>query len=204
MENKNNLVKDHLYKKFYEGLYEKYNITKEQFNEYNFIKRAGSNKNGKLSKDTYLRNSPIELLELIPRMKRVNECVCKVKILYNCFIYSETQDIMLVIGSCCNKNYTKNKNKRFCSKCGVEHKNRVDNICNDCRKEENQLIIKKCKKCKEPKNYDKYPYCIECGTSGKLYNKCSECKNNKKEDSYTRCFSCNMQLKKIKTKNIII
>ena len=125
MEDKNKLVKDHLYKKFYEGLYEKYNITKEQFNEYNFKKLAESNKNGKLSKDTYLRNSSVELLELIPLMKRVDECVCKVKILYNCFIYSETQDIMLVIGSCCNKNYTKNKNKRFCSKCGVEHKNRI-------------------------------------------------------------------------------
>jgi hypothetical protein len=136
MENKNNLVKDLLYYKFYEGLKEKYNISKEQFNQYNF-KYCGKfkpdideetkqlilpNDNQELFPlynygiDSYffIFFSYKEIIKLKPMILYKSRCICDIKIKKNYFIYSRSQDIFLIIGSCCNKRFNENGNKKFC------------------------------------------------------------------------------------------
>ncbi len=67
----------------------------------------------------------------------------------NCFIYSESGDILLNIGGCCNERFNENGTKRFCENLNVHHKNRKNNFCNECRKH----MYDKCKKCKKNKKF---------------------------------------------------
>ena len=124
-----------------------------------------------------------------------HECICTHYIICNCFIYSESQDILLNIGKCCNKRFNENTTKRFCEICGTHHKNRKNNFCNDCRK----TLFSKCNNCKQSKELNKYRWCFSCTKCNDLnyvkniYEHCSICmipKITNKDKQYKKCYNC--------------
>lgn len=184
-------MKCDLYNKFYEGLEKKYNISKEEFKEYNF-KQCGifkppyqlQNKTKLLPYYSEYFNNTYSIFfntkekeNLRDRFIYKNKCVCGMEIKTNCFIYSREKDKLLRIGICCNKHFNQNGNKQYCVYCDTEHNNRKDNICNQCRE-----LYKRCSKCGDYKR--------------DYYNECSKCKFNK---LYTNCYRCNIKYNKPKT-----
>lgn len=203
---------DNLYYKFYEGLENKYDITKEQFLEYNFIccgiykppteiidnngnqyeiyiKNLIPNEGNKLFPTTNFKIHPTKFIseklfkKLVHRFIYKCNCICDKSIIKNCFIYSVSQDILLNIGKCCNKRFNENDTKRFCEICGIHHQNTKNNFCNECRKK----LYDKCKKCKNEKKLDKYKWCRDCSKMSnnifiKKYESCSICMKPKIND----------------------
>ena len=62
-------------------------------------------------------------------------CVCGSPIITNCYVADKTNERVVVLGSCCVKEFMK-KSGRTCEECGCFHKNRKNNLCNDCRNNE--------------------------------------------------------------------
>ncbi len=197
---------DNLSQQFYSGLYEKENITKEEFIEYDFkccgifkpkntIPRVDEqlipryehlfDKSNKPNK--YLSNGLYNKIKYRYTYKR--NCICGQTFKNNCFIYSKSYDILLNIGVCCNGQFNKNGIKRFCEGCGLHHKNTKNNFCNECR----QNLFSECKKCKSSKKLDKYKWCWTCAKGGENYYNCSICmkpKTSAKDQKFKKCFDC--------------
>ena len=214
MEEKNILAKNLLYKKFYDGL-KQYNISKQQFHDYNF-QYCGKFKPPKNECNIYVipQNneqllykyrdeinyyffqyfSNFEILKLTPQVLYKSNCICGIKIIKNYFIYSRSQDMFLIIGSCCNKQFNENGNKKFCFKCGIEHKNRSNNLCKDCRKiEKYKTKFNQCSDCGINKKEDKFPQCFKCGNIGKelkTYIQCNKCNKPKTKNTFQTCYTC--------------
>ena len=116
--------------KFYQNLELYYSISRTQFKEYNFIfigefnPHADDEDNSIINEGenllpnhiSYLTKSPCDyvskdiIYKLENRFIYKTECICEVKIMKNCFIYSKSKDLLLNIGSeCCDK-FNENKN----------------------------------------------------------------------------------------------
>ena len=211
---------DNLYYKFYEELKDKYNITKEQFIQYNFIfcgiykpptetyiddngneceryiKHLIPKEGELLFPTTNFEIHPTKCIDgrlfkiLSHRFIYKYNCICDKSIIKNCFIYSVSQDILLNIGKCCNKRFNENDTKRFCEMCGIHHRNTKNNFCNECRKK----LYNKCKKCKEDKKLDKYKWCWTCSkgidNNNNIYYNCSICLKPKTNENEKKYKKC--------------
>ena len=201
-----------IYDKFFIELKNNYNITLEQFKDYDFQKcgKLVWNYEGEhYELDDYFSHyfSDKQIIQLLPRIKeiilKISRCICKVNIVHISLLYSKSQDILLPIGKCCNGNYNPNGYKKFCSLCDKEHFNRKDNICTKCRNENKSMLYKRCQKCGVRKEKNKYFWCMQCindNPNKKTYNTCNLCNQPKKEDTFKACFTCNNKLKIIKNK----
>ena len=200
-----------LSEKFYKGLSEKENITKEEFIQYNFIccgifvpdndsHAVNEQLIPKYEKCFEMSHQPIKYIshELYKKIKHryiyKRNCVCGQYITRNCFIYSISSDILLNIGICCNEHFNENAIKKFCNLCGVHHRNTKNNFCNDCRKN----LFSKCGKCNNPKELNKYRWCFQCSNNNNnvqnIYDFCSLCmklKITEKDRQYKNCYNCN-------------
>ena len=89
-------------------------------------------------------------------------CICKVNITHISLrlLYSKSQDILLLIGKCCNNNYNPNGNK-LSSLCNKEHFNRKDNVCAKCRNENNAKLYKRYQNSGVRKEKNKYFWCMQ-------------------------------------------
>ena len=130
------------------------------------------------------------------------QCLCGHSIRYNYYITSndkyEGRDI-LVVGSCCMRDFLEDGMRKHCDNCRVVHKRTKYDICVDCEKEEKKRI-------REIKKEQKKITC-ECGkTKRKEYKLCYTCrfppnidKSGKKKcqcgkfiaHNFSRCYSCN-------------
>jgi hypothetical protein len=202
---------DDLSYQFYEGLYKKENITKEEFIEYNFIccgifvpKKTTPKLNEQLiplyeynfekshHPKKYMSNELYKKIKHRYIYKR--NCICGQTFKRNCFIYSESNDILLNIGICCNEQFNENGIKKFCNLCKVQHKNYKNNFCNECRSK----IHLNCSNCGNDKsNNIKYLYsklCYTCKFGNVIYEHCSQCgetKTSDKDRKFKNCFNCN-------------
>jgi hypothetical protein len=203
---------DELCKAFYNGLYEKENMTKEEFIEYNFkccgIFVPGEDDYPGL--DTQLIPEyenyfgigyhPLKYIshEIYKKIKYryiyKHSCICGQYIRRNCFIYSESGDILLNICICCNERFNENGTKKFCNLCGVQHRNTKNNFCNGCRSK----IHLNCIDCGVDKSHNiKYLYsklCYTCKFGNVVYEHCSLCgktKTSDKDKKFKNCFNCN-------------
>ena len=197
-----------LSEKFYRGLFEKENITKEEFIQYNFI-CCGifvPNKNmpkvnqqliSKYENDFNKHPKKYINCELYKKIKNrfiyEHNCVCGQYITRNCFICSISSDILLNIGVCCNKQFNDNAIKKFCNLCGIHHRNTKNNFCNECRSK----IYLNCAECKKDKSYSiKYLFsniCYTCKFGENKYYNCKKCgiSKNEYEQKYPLCIVCN-------------
>lgn len=197
-------MSEKLSKKFFDGLKDKYDIDEDLFNKMDF-KCCGifiPPENEIIGKNTLLTPtyksffnntykiffSKKEKQEMESKIKYKTKCVCKTKIRINCFIYSKEYNKLLCIGSCCNKHFNENGNKRFCVYCNEEHNNRKNNICNDCRDS-----YKQCFKCGDYKK-DNYELCNKCKFST-IHKTCLRCLEPKTHNTYQYCYNCNMKKK---------
>ena len=113
-----------IYDKFFVKLHKDHNITLEQFKEYN-LQKCGKliwdYEDGGYELDDYFSHyfSDKQIIMLLPRIKEImlntSRCICKVNIVHIPLLYSKSQDILLPIGKCCNRNYNPNGDKKFCS-----------------------------------------------------------------------------------------
>ena len=131
-----------MYDKFFIELQKKFNITLEQFKDFDFQKCGKLEWNYELERyllDPFFKHyfNNKQIINLLSRVKEIEctttHCICNVRIIHIPLLYSKSQDILLPIGKCCNDNYNPNGSKKFCSLCNVQHKNRKDNICKKCR-----------------------------------------------------------------------
>ena len=121
----------------------------------------------------------------------VEECVCKVPIVHNCWIYRPTTADMVVVGNCCFKRFTDAEARlQRCRLCGQQHRNRKEGLCNACGKCECGIWLPEyepdnfCKKCFDRKGDRRPPpppppppnICEVCGPVGqRALNHHSEC-----------------------------
>ena len=207
-----------LYYKFYSGLKEKHNLTKQQFVEGKFVyigKLKYNSENESHEPDNYLLTFMKHYknkLKLLQEIKAEEECVCGVSILKNCVLYSNDLDKFLLIGSCCCESFNETKKQKLCEICKEPHKKYKSLICDNCKLNETINLpkvkkYKKCKKCGNAKTLDKYFWCLNCNMKDKIYLKCESCgisKNTDNDRKYKYCFSCNKITNNIKSNNIII
>ena len=199
-----------LSEKFYKGLSEKENITKEEFIQYNFIccgifvpdndsPAVNEQLIPKYEKCFEMSHQPIKYIshELYKKIKHryiyKRNCVCGQYITKNCFIYSISSDILLNIGICCNEHFNENAIKKFCNLCGVHHRNTKNNFCNGCRSK----IHLNCAGCGKDKSSSiKYLFtklCYTCKFGENKYYNCKGCgkSKNEYEQKYPLCIVCN-------------
>lgn len=206
--------------KFYKNLKLYHNITKKEFKEYNFIfvgefdpcVEKEEDELGIVAGDQllpfyfeYFSKPPSNylseeiLFKLEHRFIYKSECICEVKIMKNCFIYSKSEDILLNIGSeCCDK-FNENKKYKSCQLCSVIHHNSKNNFCKECRTK----IYLHCSKCKKDKSkyitYLQDKLCYKCKYPNFIneikFNTCSICNKHKTEDTFRQCYECNIKKK---------
>jgi hypothetical protein len=224
IENKNiNNKKVDIWYRFYKNLELHYNITRTQFKEYNFIfvgefspydiyngekqKFIDVNEGDNLLPHylDYFEKSPLKYIDknicqkLENRFIYKTECVCEIRIERNCFIYSKSKDLLLVIGSECCDRFNENKKQKSCEACSVIHNNRKYNFCNDCKAN----FYFNCKKCKIDKSNNikqlKYKNCFNCQfpnyINSTMTTICGTCKKSKPENTFINCYDCNMKKK---------
>lgn len=152
--------------KFERGLFDNYGIT---LNELNSFKYCGGNKS---------RHANYYKLKFgdKPFLQPVEQCVCKHKIVENCYITNGSQIIPL--GNCCIKRFMPTETSgRTCEICNIPHKNRKFNLCNS-----HKITHKKCKECNN--YYEKNMIHINRQYS-KFIDLCNECykiKENEEEE----------------------
>lgn len=112
-------------KNFYEGLLQKYGVTREGLSAYRY---CGGD--GQLHHRNYFELFFFKKDAPIPPQE--SECVCGHYIEENCYMV-DAQNNFIVLGNCCIKRYMPN-HYRSCDICGARHKNRKVNRCNDCRR----------------------------------------------------------------------
>ena len=140
-----------------ENLKEKHNISFEKFeNDYYY---CGGDYQPKL-------NYFYQIFKHYDCPEKEQICLCNTNIKRNCYVYNKETKHILILGSCCIKNFTKNGINKTCEKCNEQHKNIKDNICNNCRKIEQQMLKYKkfsgfCFDCNK-KIDTKYKYCYNC------------------------------------------
>ena len=137
-----------LSKRFLEGL-KKYNLTKDEIQNYKYC--GGDTSSADIA--YWAKNFGDR-----PKPPKTGNCACGHEIVNNTYIRHKTEDIIIVLGSCCVKRFVHDSG-RTCEKCGDPHNNRKDNMC---------------KKCRPPKG----KVCEICGTSHKNRkdNKCNNCR----------------------------
>lgn len=124
-----------------------------------------------------------------------DNCVCGQAIVRNAYIKNDDHHV-IVVGSCCIKQFMPNGLHRTCEVCGEEHRNRKVNRCNECR-------VGVCDDC-GGKCSEKYSVCYSCKTGiPKTLEKdenvvkgvCQEC-GGKCSDQYNVCYHCKMGIPK--------
>jgi hypothetical protein len=140
--------------------------------------------------DSHLNYYKLIFNNNMPSIQKTTQCVCKVKIVHNCYITKNNDiDTIIVIGNCCIKRFMKHTG-RTCDECDEPHKNRLMNKCNDCKKKYN---ICECGKIINKK----YKSCFTCKNKSIIYSKkCNtrDCHNVKKE-GFMLCYKCNLKKK---------
>lgn len=132
-----------LSRKFLEGLWEKYKMTRQDLIEggYNY---CGGDKDDK-EQSIFYRTYFEERFEGRKALKEVSRCVCGHAIYYNCYICNgdDDYDSILILGSCCVRKFIPNGMKQIhkCKNifpwgevCGDIHRRRVKKICEPCEK----------------------------------------------------------------------
>lgn len=59
-------------------------------------------------------------------------CACGHDIIENCYLRHKPSDRLVVVGSCCVKQFIPGGLARQCSTCGSAHRNRNRDLCNAC------------------------------------------------------------------------
>lgn len=116
--------------------------------------------------------------------KREERCVCGQTINVNHYITDGSGSIV-VMGSCCIRNYTNIKMTKVCINCHANHKNRTTDFCNICRK------LQFCVQCKRVVN----KWEIRCQGCILSSTKC-KCGKSKKA-GYKRCYHCTQNMKEV-------
>lgn len=209
-----------MYYKFFEGLLNKEQITKDQFKQYKFV-YAGTliHSYDDDGKHKYTPNeyfftyvNSMKNKEIFDDIEPIFNCICGVNILHNCLLHSKKHNKLLLIGSCCADTFNETGKKKICSECDMEHKNIKSTKCNDCRKKEKLELRKvkkyrKCRDCGNEKPLNKFNKCLICNTKNKVYDECASCKKPKKEQNerkYKYCLQCNLINHKFKNKHFIV
>ena len=128
-----------------------------------------------------------------------DECLCGHSIRYNYYITSndehEGRDV-LVVGSCCMRQFLEDGMRRHCDTCRVVHKRTKNNICFDCENKEKEIkrekkeITCKCGKMKKKE----YKSCYTCKFPPNPFNTSKKtCKCGKFiASNYIMCYNCKM------------
>lgn len=135
--------------------------------------------------DSHLNYFNLIFKKNISYIQKSKQCVCKVKIIHNCYITKNNDiDTLIIIGNCCIKRFMKYTG-RTCDDCDEPHRNSSMNKCNECKKK-----YRKCE-CGNIIN-KKYKSCFVCKNKTKLqstYCNTKDCRNVKKE-GYMICYKC--------------
>ena len=137
-------------KRFIEGL-KKYNLTKEDIENSNYKFIGGDNEVYSKRGEKILGKEKFQ--EILENTPKKDKCICNHSIKVNCYIQSNSCNI-LVLGFCCIKKFIPNGLNKICENCGEKHNNRKDNKCNICR-------MINCLMCSN-KIENKYTKCLNC------------------------------------------